>query len=651
MTLEGTDVWTRLTGMAGDIAGTWSFTDSVSGNAFTLSFDGAGNMTLSGDIASCPTGSNVSAPSALSNYLAEGNSYGIFPAVGDSPAGFDTLTATPTATAGSYSHQLNYVTYANNAWSAPVTPRVWAGQTAGWVVGGGAQADFTVNADGTITATDLAGNVMNFTLTETDLSGTPIINCPSGSCGTYPTGAKSYSSNTDTFTKDRYKIHVETKVTDLAGTQLTAFPGLTTSFCASDYGIFRPITVTNPGDNNYEVVPLPAGVLCNAASIPTYEAASAVGTVLLQEIAETATNPNVIVASNASNAATGYFNSLLIAIFNGKAIDGQIKRAGSSYIFMNGYLNSIAANAELAANGMPLLGSAINNYLAEGNAYSVRYPWGEWPAGLDALSVTSSAVTGSYLQKGYFLPLVNGVWGASQAQRVWNESAGWLVGSGGQTDFVLNLNGTITATDLAGNVMNFLLSEIDLSGTPITNCPSGSCGTYPAGSKKYTSNPASFTKDRYRVYTDGFVTDLSGIPLTNALPSLTSAFCATDSGIYKPISGALTGENNYEVISFKNGEKCSAATLTANQTAIPDGTVLLQEQAATAATPNVIISSAATGNAMNNILITVVEGNVLNGNLKKAGTTSLFMNGSLNSVAAEAELATNGLPALPVPVQ
>ncbi|MFA6015742.1 MAG: hypothetical protein WC742_11815 [Gallionellaceae bacterium] len=357
MTLEGTDVWTRLTGMAGDIAGTWSFTDSVSGNSFTLNLDSAGNMSLGGNIVACPTGSTVTAPSALSNYLAEGSSYGIFPAVGDLPAGFDTLTATPTATAGSYSHQLNYVTYANNAWSAPVTPRVWAGQTAGWVVGGGAQADFTVNADGTITATDLAGNVMNFTLTETDLSGTPITNCPSGSCGTYPTGAKSYSSNADTFTKDRYKIHVETKVTDLAGNQLTAFPNLTTpdSFCASDYGIFRPIAVTNPGDNNYEVVPLPAGVLCNAASIPLYQAASAVGTVLLQEIAETASNPNVIVASNASNAAVGYLNSLLIAVFNGKAIDGQIKRAGSSYIFMNGYLNSIAANAELAANGMPLL--------------------------------------------------------------------------------------------------------------------------------------------------------------------------------------------------------------------------------------------------------------------------------------------------------
>lgn len=357
MTLEGTDVWTRLAGTAGDIAGTWSFTDSVTGNSFSLNLDSVGNMSLGGNIVTCPTGSTVTAPSALSNYLAEGSSYGIFPAVGDWPAGFDTLTATPTAIAGSYSHQLNYVTFANNTWSAPVTPRIWVGPAAGWVVGGGAQADFTVNADGTITATDLAGNVMNFTLTETDLSGTPITNCPSGSCGAYPTGSKRYSSNAANFTNDRYKAHIDTRVTDMNNVQLTTLPTLGSTFCTDDWGIFRPVSVASVGadginNNNYEVIPFPNGEKCNAASIGTYSSLPAAGTVLLQELAATISNPNVIYSSNST---VGKLNNLMVAVVDVKAVDGNIKRAGTSYIFMGGYLNSVAANAELAANGLPLL--------------------------------------------------------------------------------------------------------------------------------------------------------------------------------------------------------------------------------------------------------------------------------------------------------
>lgn len=53
MTYDGGDIWTRSSGTAGDIVGTWTFTNSTTGNSFTMTYNADLTVSLVGNIVSC----------------------------------------------------------------------------------------------------------------------------------------------------------------------------------------------------------------------------------------------------------------------------------------------------------------------------------------------------------------------------------------------------------------------------------------------------------------------------------------------------------------------------------------------------------------------------------------------------------------------
>ena len=66
MTYDGGDIWTRSSGTAGDIVGTWTFTNSTTGNSFTMTYNADLTVSLVGNIVSCGIGSTSSAPTGVS---------------------------------------------------------------------------------------------------------------------------------------------------------------------------------------------------------------------------------------------------------------------------------------------------------------------------------------------------------------------------------------------------------------------------------------------------------------------------------------------------------------------------------------------------------------------------------------------------------
>lgn len=54
MTYDGGDIWTRsISGAASDIVGTWTFTNSTTGNSYTMTYNADGTVSLVGNIVSC----------------------------------------------------------------------------------------------------------------------------------------------------------------------------------------------------------------------------------------------------------------------------------------------------------------------------------------------------------------------------------------------------------------------------------------------------------------------------------------------------------------------------------------------------------------------------------------------------------------------
>lgn len=112
------ETWTRASGIAGNIVGTWTSTDSWSGNSYTLTFNADGTVSVTGVIIACGDGGGQN-PSAQSQHWSNG--YYVQLDYHDSPK-----TATAVGVTGPGITDTKALTYNSafgswNSWTSPST--------------------------------------------------------------------------------------------------------------------------------------------------------------------------------------------------------------------------------------------------------------------------------------------------------------------------------------------------------------------------------------------------------------------------------------------------------------------------------------------------------------------------------------------------
>jgi hypothetical protein len=115
--------WTRSSGTAGDIVGTWTSSDSATGNSYALTFNADGTVSIAGNIVSCSYGGGQN-PSAYSQHWSNG--YYVQFEYRDSPKSATAVGVTGPGITGSAALTYNAVFGSWNSWTLP-SPQVLFG--------------------------------------------------------------------------------------------------------------------------------------------------------------------------------------------------------------------------------------------------------------------------------------------------------------------------------------------------------------------------------------------------------------------------------------------------------------------------------------------------------------------------------------------
>ncbi len=298
----------------------------------------------------------------------------------------------PTATANTYtrsnaSYSINlpggaWALQANVPAASGVTDTLYNLTAAGWVV---SPSVTTIVNNGT--SFSITGRSTTMTPSTTDLFGKPVV-CTSpmssdpvdpatnysqaitsATCAvptSYPAGAVLYTQTT-VQSADLYYLWSQTgmnatteTLTDSAGIALTALPAAGATFCvgvagfdtagvAFSYGqVYVPIAGAVAGADNYEGRYAPS---CAAADITTAVNAGGLGqqTVLL---AYKATGLGGVTVLTAKSTQVGNSWTRIFAFNAAKFMTGSMQSAGTNIWYE---VNKLAANAQLTANGIPVL--------------------------------------------------------------------------------------------------------------------------------------------------------------------------------------------------------------------------------------------------------------------------------------------------------
>jgi hypothetical protein len=238
-------------------------------------------------------------------------------------------------------------------------------------------AGYTNNGNGTISYTALGGLLRSniSAITRTDLSGKPVActdpkgdytvgenigtdssplivtaaSCPVA--GTYPAGSVSYTVTYNLTWAEHYSLLDDSTLytlTDETGAALTALPNIGTRFCFAPY-VYDPIPGAAAGTDNYNRYP--SGP-CTGANIATALLRGSQSTALVSlKVTGNAVVPNMF-DIRSSDGTTTYDS--MYAFHLGKLLRGWYDPATTSTSTTTSF-NKTAANAQLRANGLPLL--------------------------------------------------------------------------------------------------------------------------------------------------------------------------------------------------------------------------------------------------------------------------------------------------------
>lgn len=113
-----TDTWSRPSGTAGDIVGTWTLTDSWSGNSYMVTFNAEGTVSVTGVIVACGGGGDPN-PSAQSQHWSNG--YYVQLNYHDSPKTATAVSVTGPGITDTKALTYNSVFGSWNSWTSPST--------------------------------------------------------------------------------------------------------------------------------------------------------------------------------------------------------------------------------------------------------------------------------------------------------------------------------------------------------------------------------------------------------------------------------------------------------------------------------------------------------------------------------------------------
>lgn len=222
-------------------------------------------------------------------------------------------------------------------------------------------------------------------------------------------------------------------------------------------------------------------------------------------------------------------------------------------------------------------------------------------------------------------------------------------------------NGMFTwIDDSYGVSFTFIPTEIVLDGQPLKecapNCPVNS--VYPSGSIRHAfGNPVN-NLDKYNVTItsnignvgyEAFATNALGVALTS-LPTLGTDFCVSGQ-LYHALPNPATVADNYQIIVPTGG--CTQGAIAAAVAANPTGsTVRIVNKSTGIAQQTVLRIVPVTGGAtlgQSDSIFALVQGKVWSGFFSAKGFTPdlTYYIGDLNKIAADAEVAAMGLPAVP----
>jgi hypothetical protein len=601
--------------------------------------------------------------------------------------------------ANRYSGVATYKENAVNGWVAlgpNYIPNPYVLTSSGWQIYDGADT-FVNNQDGTVTFTSPRG-VVTERITETALTGPVVCTDPNTglavTCANpqnYPAGARSYSGVGGISSVDTYRVWASdtywtNEVTNLSGVPLTSMPS--SGFCVNG-DVLTPIAPTPAaGVDNYNVHSTATGA-CAGADISSALAGVAVGTVKLALRATGIGGVSVLLATASQAGNLAYLDNNFIAVVNGNLMAGDLRLAGSSATKVF-YLNQVALDAELMANGLPatsVVGSATPvppptptpttglsakaSVLVDAQVGIIRWDSVNGNASASKVNITPTATAGTYTTA--FVSMAK------------SPIQGWVTTNNGSapagvtytsyellpTGWAVNTTNTMVdnGTSFSYPFGTMTVAKTDLSGTPVTcGSPQGSApigavdnygttvaagicaqnATYPANSTLYTMTdnqtlPIYNLNDVTGVGITPIVfTDEVGTPLTS-LPTLSSIFClANNNGanmtVHVPIANPANGADNY---SMHGALTCTLSDINAAIATPAYGTVLVT-------LPNTGVAGVAVAEVTSSTGWSYILAYHLNkwmqGWVAPAGIYTTYF---VNRVAADTQLPANGLTVLP----
>ena len=394
-----------------------------------------------------------------------------------------------------------------------------------------------------------------------------------------------------------------------------------------------------------------ATAIANAMSIPaaaTTLSALTQGAALVAQNALTS-DPSASLSSIIA-AAQLSASSVAAAISNGTSPASAVANTGTALTAVNDLIaagmSSGGGLRVLKSQGQGLQGAASSVTMAE------------------VTTLTAGSTAGTYIATKAKYQLTNGAWTSATYGNYVLTASGWVLGNDGVTA-VNNYDGTVTMTDNKYGTYTVNVLEENMTGMPLygySGTPP-STSTYPAGSSFFEGMGGVSSQDSYQLWSNGGVTNMSGVALTSLPVIGTDSFCA-NGYVFTPITPKPASGDNYNLMGVVFGlGGCTATNISSVTTpsSIPVATVLLQTKATGINSTNVIIATATyTYNELNNCILGVAGGAVQVGcptgfNVSSGGVAGFIPAGSpitsainlYNKTAMDKQLLVNSLPSLP----
>lgn len=268
---------------------------------------------------------------------------------------------TPTAAANTYISTWVDLELIGGSWSPvtfPADPTTYYELgTNGWVDVTNAVWYVVDSGDGTHIAFSNTVRTTVYTMAQTSLTGAIACSDPTtgltAACavpGIYPAGAAEFTGMNEA-ARVRYSLFSSTgtKVTNAQGVALTALPAVGDTFCDPMYSsVYQPITPAPVAGNNYNVI---SAASCSQTDITTALAGAATTTALISTKATgNAVVPNVLLVTYGSATSGQIFGLQAGAVSRGYY--ANLPADTTPYPWGK---NKIAVDAELTANGLPVL--------------------------------------------------------------------------------------------------------------------------------------------------------------------------------------------------------------------------------------------------------------------------------------------------------